>query len=103
MFGGELLEILLKGLGGGIIGFFAQKFMKRAEQRLKELQSRPLEETDQNLEEILGHLIEDQESLKDPRIQDSLQMARKELAIIKAYLLVRIEEIGSQKNRPGGL
>ncbi|MEM6424226.1 MAG: hypothetical protein AAF728_03560 [Cyanobacteria bacterium P01_D01_bin.128] len=93
---------LTRALGGGFLSFLAQRCLKRAAKKLEELQSQPLKTTDQDLEEILGHFIEEMGDLEDPTVQDSLRVIRKQMGVSRAYLLIWVERLGSEENKPGG-
>ena len=98
----EFLSWLIKALGGGVLSYLAQRILKKAEGRLNELRAKPLKATDQELEELLTHLVEELGALEDLTIQDALRVVRMRFAISRAYLQIRTERLKGGKGRPGG-
>lgn len=98
----EILEWIAKSLGGGLLSYIAQRILRNSEARLQELQSRSLNASDQDTEELLGHLVEELESLGDLSFRDSLRVIRLRMEVSRAYLRIRAERLEAGQGKPGG-
>lgn len=98
----ELLEWIARSLGGGLLSYLAQRILKSSEARLKELQSHSLNAVDQDMEELLGHLVEELESLEALDFRASLRVVRLRMEVSRAYLRIRAERLEAGQGKPGG-
>lgn len=84
---------VLKALGGGVVSYLAQRILRNSEDKFQSLQSKRLEDTDQDLEELLSHLIEELSGLDPANSKDAERIIKMRLAVSKAYLRIQFDRL----------
>lgn len=101
----EALAWLANAAGSGLVAFVAQKLLTRAYKKLEELRSQPLgSAADQDLEELLTHLVDEVGSFEDLTTLESVYVIRLQIGVTTAYLAMRVKQLtpSADKGKPGG-
>lgn len=93
---------LAQSLGGGLLSYVAQRILTASETRLTEFQSQPISKADQDMEELLAHLVEELGELDALTVRDSLRVIRLRMEVSRAYLQIKAERLEAGQGKPGG-
>lgn len=97
-----LVRLSLAGVITGSANFATQSLLKRAQTKLEDLRSQPLNPRDQDLEELLTHFIDEMGSL-DPKDLSYSRMLKFQFELSKAYIVMHARKlVNADKSRPGG-
>lgn len=100
----EILLWLARALGGGVVGYLARRTLEWATSRFDELSAQPLEVTDQDLEELLSHLVEELDDLDIDALsfEDSLRVIKLRAEVSRAYFQMQLSR-DVEEEKPGGV
>ena len=102
MFELEWVALALKGVFTASLGYITQQVLKKGQEKLESLQSLPLEQTDENLEEVLGHFVElAQESgdVSSMTTREGFRIIRSGAASYLTYFYLKAVELPPSKPR----
>lgn len=99
----ESIVWVLRSIATGALAYLGKRILEGSNNKLEELRKKPLNSTNQDLEELLGHLSEEIGSLEELEIRDSIRILRIRFGVSRAYWLIVIDDLASEKGKPGGV
>jgi hypothetical protein len=91
---------LLEALLAGALGYIGSQILSSVHKKLDELRQKPLESTDQDLEELLTHLMDELgDDVDGLSVQDSLRIIRLRIAVSRLYWQLYAQKFGMKRPR----